>query len=66
VKLGTKAGQTLTRVPRDRATELIGDLLRKAIAEMPDGGQDAAVGSAVDDLEQAGFALFEFGDDEPD
>jgi hypothetical protein len=53
-------------VPRDRATELIGDLLRKAIAEMPDGGQDAAVGSAVDDLEQAGFALFEFGDDQPD
>lgn len=62
VELATKAGQTLTRVTRDEATALIGDSLRKAVAEMPDGARDAAVGSVVDDLEQAGFALFEIGD----
>lgn len=63
VKLATKDGQTLTRVTRDRATQLIGDSLRKAIPEMPNGAQDAALGSVVDDLERAGFALFEIGDD---
>jgi len=64
VKLATKDGQTLTRVTRDRSTELIGDSLRKANAEMSDGLQDAALGSVVDDLEQAGVALFEIGDDQ--
>lgn len=66
VRLATRDGQTLTRVTRDRAAELISDSLRKAIGELPDGAQDAALESVVDDLEQAGFALFEFGDDRPE
>ena len=60
VKLATKAGQTITRVTRDKATALIGDSLRNVLKD--GGADDAAPGAVVDDLEQAGFALFEIGD----
>jgi hypothetical protein len=79
VKLATKAGQTLTRVTRDRAMALIGDSLRtglrksgdqgdrawQAINEMPDDAQNAALASVVDSLEEEGFALVRIGEDEP-
>lgn len=60
VKLSTKAGQTITRVTRDEATALIGESLRNVLKD--GGADDAAVGAVVDDLEQAGYALFEIGD----
>jgi hypothetical protein len=64
VKLATKAGQTLTKVTRDQATALIGDSLRNVLKD--GGADDKALGAVVDDLEQAGYALFEFGDGQPE
>ena len=73
-KVATKAAQTLTRVTHARAMALIGDSLRnalkkrgeqgdrawQAIAELPEDEQRAALGYLVDDLEEAGFALYQF------
>lgn len=80
VDLATKALHTLTRVTRDRAMALIGDGLRaglgkrgeqghrawQAINELPDDGQHAALGSAVDHLEEGGFALYRIDANEPE
>jgi hypothetical protein len=79
VQLAAKAFQNLTRVTRDRAMRLFGESLRtglkshgeqgaqawRAIAEMPESDQRAALGSLVDDLEREGFALYSVRDDEP-
>jgi hypothetical protein len=78
IGLAAKAVHTLTRVTRERATALIGDGLRtslkrrgekgdqawRAITEMPEDDQRAALGSLVDDLEHSGFALYRVNDDE--
>ena len=69
---------TLTRVTREKAMALFGDRLRdglqrrgeqggrawRAITDLPDDDQRAALGYLVDNLEQGGFALYRI-DDEP-
>ncbi len=76
-EFAAKAVQTLTRVTREKATALIGDSLRnalkkrgekgdrawQAITEMPENDQQAALGSLVDDLEKAGFAIYRVDQD---
>jgi hypothetical protein len=77
VELATKAVHTLTRVTRDKAMALIGDSLRtglkkrgergdrawRAITELPEDDQRAALGFLVDDLEAGGFALYRIDED---
>jgi hypothetical protein len=80
LELAAKAVHTLTRVTRDQAAALIGHGLRselekrgepgdrawRAIAEMPESDQHAALESLVDHLEQAGVALYRINGDARD
>lgn len=79
VELAAKAIQRLTRVTREKAVALFGESLRaeltrrgekgdrawRAIADMPESDQRAALGSLVDDLEKEGFAIYRIRQDEP-
>ena len=77
VELATQAIHRLTRVTREKAMALFGQSLRsgltrhgepgdrawRAIDEMPESDQHAALGSLVDDLEAEGFALYRIDHD---
>lgn len=79
-QLAVSAIHTLTRVTREKAMALLHQSLRtelrnhgergaqasRAIAEMPESDQRAALGSLVDDLEQEGFALYSIRGHQPD
>jgi hypothetical protein len=76
-KAATRAAETLTRVTHAKAVALIGEGLRnalkrrgeqgdrawQAIDELPEDDQRAALGYLVDDLEEAGFALYRIDQD---
>lgn len=76
-KAATGAADTLTRVTHAKAVALIGEGLRnalkrrgergdracQAIDELPEDDQRAALGHLVDDLEEAGFALYRIDQD---
>jgi hypothetical protein len=79
LEAAAKAFQTVTRVTRAKAIALFGDSLRsgltqhgeqgdlawQAISAMPDGGQREALATAVDQLEEEGFALYRISDGGP-
>jgi hypothetical protein len=79
VERAANAVQALTRVTRDKAMAVLGESLRnglrkrgqsgdralRAIAEMPEDEQRAALGSLVDDLEQDGFGIYRVGQERP-
>jgi hypothetical protein len=72
VERATTAVHTLTKVARENAMARIGDSLRtglkrrgqhgdrawRAITDLPEEDQRAALGDLVDDLEAGGFALY--------
>ena len=77
---GPNIVHTLIRVTREKAMALIGDSLRaalqkrgdqgdrawRALTELPEDDQRAALGYLVDDLEQEGFALYRIDEDDPE